>query len=133
MAKLSWWNLGNEHVIGRAVQDIVETQRYEAQADLGMAEQMGRLDALCRQQALHIARLELSLGVLSEVLAEAGVVSEEDLRERLASAWSAREAEHRETEQQRQRDTVACASCGVDVDRRQTLYSELGEVCSGCG
>jgi Zn finger protein HypA/HybF involved in hydrogenase expression len=133
MTKLGWWDVGNEYSVAGAIRDLADTQHYEAEADLGLAEQIGRLDALRRQQAEHIARLELSLGVLSGVLAEAGLVSEEDLRERLESAWSAREAERKEKTKQHQHDTIACASCGVDVDRRQTLYSELGEVCPSCG
>ena len=133
MTKLGWWDVGNEYSVAGAIRDLADTQQYEAEADLGLAEQIGRLDALRRQQAEHIARLELSLGVLSGVLAEAGLVSEEDLRARLESAWSAREAERKAKTKQHQHDTIACASCGKDVDRRHTLYSELGEVCSGCG
>ena len=134
MAKLSWWHGAmKDHVVLGALNQVIEAQAYEDAADLGMAEQIGRLDASNRKYATHIERLEMSLDVLGEALIAAGLVSAADLRERIESAWSARESERAAQERKHQNETVACASCGIDVDRRQTLFSEMGEVCPGCG
>ncbi len=130
--KMPWWvaDSGADVWQNQAISDLQQTQQWEDSADMGVAEQVGNLGTVVRRQAEYIARLEMSLQVLTDVLIDYEILTEGELKARYGIA--ADERARMEQSQKRAANTVKCASCGKAVDRSQTVFSEYGEVCVSC-
>jgi hypothetical protein len=132
--KMPWWigDSSADYVQNIVIRGMQEAQEWENAADLGVAEQVGKILQITRSQAEHIARLELSLQTLTGVLVESNIVSEEDLKSRFEAAWNEMQAEQVEEAKRQENALITCAGCGTQVEKRDTFFSELGEVCSNC-
>lgn len=130
MPKLGWFS--TEWSERSAINDAHETLEYMAEADMGIAEQIGKLFELDRKQGQQIAELKAMLLAVSGLLVETGVVAEEKLVEKITSTLDELKPKPEKKGEPKPVRMTRCASCGKDVPANSTNYTETGEVCDAC-
>lgn len=112
----------------RADEDL--RAEFENAADLGVAEQVGKLLRITNRQAQRIADLELSVQLLTQLLVERGGLDLAAFQARY-QAVQASQVSHQAAKAAAQ-NQVQCAACGKSVDRRNSFVTSRGTVCGGC-
>ena len=130
MAKLGWFS--SDWAERSAINDAHETLEYMAEADMGMAEQIGKLFKLDRKQGQQIVELKAMLLAVTNLLVESGVVPEENVVAAIKGALDEVTPKPAKKGEAKRVRMTRCASCGKDVPANSTNYTETGEVCDAC-
>ena len=130
MPKLGWFS--TEWAERSAINDAHETLEYMAEADMGMAEQIGKLFKLDRKQGQQIIELKAMLLAVTNLLVESQVVSEEKVVAAISGALNEVTPKPQKKGEPKRVRMTRCASCGKDVPANSTNYTETGEVCDAC-
>ena len=133
MSKLSWFNLldnDTSYAEWRAINEAHDSIQHQAQMDAIQATQLQKLFALDRTQAEEIQQLRLTIQVLMQLLAEAGVLSPEAFDARIEQRRMA--LEQKRAEVARRGPMVNCMSCQQSVPSSRTQITGDGTVCDQC-
>ncbi len=125
MSMIPWWREPNRHDFNR----IADHLDLEGEVSDSLAMQVRKLLELDRAQEQDITRLETIIRVLAGLLIETGVLSQQQVSQRVAAALA---EQTRQEMQERTNPQLRCARCQETVARKDTYMTGLGAVCGSC-
>jgi len=126
------WDPANRFQLDALRSDVDQRNEFADAAGQGVAEQVGRLLRICEAQRQEIGQLRLGQQLLMQMLTERGVIDFAELQTRYRATEQAAQPSPEPAQTPPGQATVQCASCGNQVDRRNTYVTGRGTVCDAC-